>query len=172
MWHRTMHRIIFVGSAVVLLALPVVILLSPVPVTSTDTAMRQLPAFNKYQCALCHTTAAPTPDANALNAFGRDFRDNGNVWNPRLAALNSDGDRCSNGFELGDQNGDGIFDGKGTPLESSNPGDASDCTIALTESTWGIIKSIFGNEIQQYQEPFEDYLDIDLDGAGAIPQIP
>ena len=54
-----------------------------------------------------------------------------------------DGDKCSNGFELGDVNGDGVFDQAGLPQENSNPGDPSDCNIALTERTWSAIKKIF-----------------------------
>ncbi|XP_055888284.1 temptin-like [Biomphalaria glabrata] len=39
-----------------------------------------------------------------LNSFGIDFRNNNYVWNVTLCAKDSDGDRRTNGEELGDPN--------------------------------------------------------------------
>jgi hypothetical protein len=85
----------------------------------------------------------PTIQPKQLNAFGKDFLANGKAWNRELALLNSDGDRCSNGSELGDRDGDGEFDDGSDPRENSNPGNPSDCTAPISPATWGIIKEIF-----------------------------
>jgi len=146
------NKIVFGGLAAVLVMAPAALLLLPQPAVSTDDAMRLLPSYNKFQCLLCHTVSNPTQQNNGLNAFGRDFRDNGQVWNAALAGINSDGDRCTNGFELGDVEGDGIYDHSGEVLEHSNPGDGTDCSIAVTRQTWGIIKEIFAEEIREYLE--------------------
>jgi len=55
------------------------------------------------------------------NAFGADFKANDSEWDQTLAMLNSDDDRCLNGFELGDENGDGMLDYPGQAMERSNP---------------------------------------------------
>ncbi len=111
---------------------------------STTEQMLKLPSYSRFQCSLCHTHARPTSSTGQLNLFGEDFQANGNVWNKTLAMMNSDGDKCANGFELGDMNGDGIPDEPGVG-EQSNPG-AQDCTITLTRQTWGIIKELFSGE--------------------------
>jgi hypothetical protein len=85
-------------------------------------------------------------ESNDLNLFGKDFKANEFIWNQTLAAKNSDLDRCTNGFELGDENGDGLVDQASTTMEHSNPGDPNDCSIALDEGTWGIIKHLFSGE--------------------------
>lgn len=117
--------------------------------------MVRLPAYNKFRCANCHTSSTPIAGNTGLNVFGADFKQGGNVWSEALAVLNSDGDRCTNGFELGDEDGDGLFDDPGEVLERSNPANSSDCSIAVTKATWSVIKDIFGKEIQQYlpEEP-------------------
>ncbi|MCZ6766996.1 MAG: hypothetical protein O7D32_08685 [bacterium] len=156
-----MHKLLFGTMAGALLLLPVVLLLAPTPAGSSDASMQQLPAFNKFRCLLCHTVVNPTGAASSLNSFGRDFQANDNVWDRVLAEKNSDGDRCDNGFELGDRDGDGVFDFQSEPLEISNPGNGSDCAIALTRQTWGAIKDVFRQQIQFELEEYEDAYDLD-----------
>lgn len=144
------------GIAAALLAIPVLLLVVPAGVESSEEAMANLPAFNKFKCQICHLIAAPTAEDNELNGFGRDFRANGMKWDEALANKNSDGDRCTNGFELGDHDGDGFFDNGADVVEHSNPGDPTDCTIALRQSTWSVIKDIFGSEVQQYELDLEE----------------
>lgn len=150
MQKQTVHKLLFGLIAGAFLTLPVLLLLAPQQAAGTPESMQVLPAFNKYQCVNCHTTATPIQGAAGLNAFGADFNANGSVWNRTLAEKNSDGDRCINGFELGDRDGDGIFDGQGQIQENSNPGDPSDCTVAIDVETWGALKEIFSQEIRQY----------------------
>ena len=150
MYGRLSHKIAFFGLLALLFAGPVLLLLFPQKAAGTDALMQRLPAFSRFRCLNCHTSAVPTPTTAGLNVFGADFESNGNVWNDTLAVLNSDGDRCTNGFELGDLAGDGEYDHGDTPVENSNPGDSSDCSIALHESTWGVIKEIFGRELQEF----------------------
>ena len=140
------HKVLFTMVAAGLFALPAVLLTVPELADSNTTLMQRLPAFNKFQCALCHTSASPTQESFGLNNFGDDFLANGNVWNAALASKNSDGDRCTNGFELGDENGDGIFDHGAQVVENSNPG-VPDCTLPVDPVTWGVIKEIFAREL-------------------------
>jgi hypothetical protein len=153
---KRVHRVVLGTLAAALVLLPLVALL-PGNVNGSEDQMLGLPAYAKFKCVICHTIANPTVATAPLNLFGQDYLANGGVWNEELATENSDGDRCSNGFELGDQDGDGVFDEQGTPLEHSNPGDPDDCSIALTETTWGIIKDIFSNEMEQFTDDGLDY---------------
>jgi hypothetical protein len=148
MWIKRMHRWFLGGLAVVFIVAPVALLL-PGRVVGTPELMTELPAYNKFQCVLCHTTEAPMPAFHPLNAFGEDFLSNGSIWNETLAVMNSDRDRCPNGFEIGDWDGDGVLEEESV-TEHSNPGDPTDCSIALTRGTWGLIKQLFGNE--QFEE--------------------
>ena len=155
-----LRRILFAGIGLGFAVLPAVVFLLPREVAGTDELMRTLPAYERYQCLLCHTHPQPTMQFNQLNVFGDDFLNNGNVWNRTLALLNSDGDRCSNGAEIGDRDGDGKFDDGGDqPRENSNPGNPSDCTSPIDPATWGIIKDLFSRELQQYMlvEPEYEY---------------
>jgi hypothetical protein len=116
-------------------------------VHATDHYLRLLPvdpAESIYMCRNCHVSESPTPSSSDLNPFGEDFRDAGFAWNAELAALNSDGDGCTNGVELGDSDGDGVLDGNVT-RETGNPGVADDCGDgALTDpKTWGALKVLF-----------------------------
>ena len=59
-------------------------------------------------CNTCHTSGGGTP----RNAFGLDVEaivgsSEQQFWSAELAALDSDGDGVSNGWELGDPDGDG-----------------------------------------------------------------
>ena len=139
---RSIYTWVLSGVAALLVALPVAIVLMPLRADSTTELMARLPAYGRFECLLCHTIAKPTEETSALNPFGVDFKRNGAVWNETLALLNSDGDACSNGFEMGDRDGDGKM-APGNLMEQSNPGNGQDCTVAITLSTWGIIKKAF-----------------------------
>ena len=76
-----------------------------------------------------------------LNVFGADFLANLRRWDAALAGLDSDGDGCLNGVELGDSDGDGVADGNIERL-TSNPG-AADCGSSLDVTTWGSLKALF-----------------------------
>ena len=108
-----------------------------------ETMEQDLPVFAPYRCANCHTATLPT--ANDLNAFGRDYRDFG-PWGELLATMDSDGDGCTNGAEIGDIDGNGQID-DGVTQESSNPGIAGDCSSAIAEAlSWGKLKAIFDGQ--------------------------
>ena len=109
---------------------------------SSETFMSKLPVYERYQCALCHTVAEPVNGNAPLNAFGSDFHANGDKWDSVLAAKDSDGDTFSNGFELGDEDGDGT---SSITIERSNPGDNLDSPSSLDEKSWGIIKRLFND---------------------------
>ncbi len=115
-------------------------------VNANTTHMAQLPASATLGCANCHVNATSTqaPSVEA-NGFGRDFKNNGMVWNRTLAEMDSDGDGCTNGVELGDADGNGSPDA-GQSQQTSNPGSGGDCQPnTLTEQTWGALKSLFNS---------------------------
>jgi hypothetical protein len=143
MRRRIAYKIAFLGMTIGAFLCPLMLLLLPENAGGTNQYMVQLPTYLKYRCANCHISAEPTLESHDLNLFGKDFKANEFLWNRALAEKNSDMDRCTNGFELGDQNGDGLVDQASTIMEQSNPGDPNDCSIALSESTWGIIKNLF-----------------------------
>ncbi|MFH1756233.1 MAG: hypothetical protein ABIA59_11095 [Candidatus Latescibacterota bacterium] len=143
MQHRFAYRIAIIGLAIGAFAFPLVLLLTPQDAGGTDQYMIRLPTYLKFRCANCHATATPDLASKELNLFGKDFMENGFIWNQTLANKNSDKDRCTNGFELGDENGDGLVDQASTTVENSNPGNPDDCSIAISNQTWGIIKEIF-----------------------------
>jgi hypothetical protein len=111
---------------------------------ATNLDMSRLPVVVPNLCASCHTAAAPTVGNAGLNPFGLDFRANGRIWDSDLAALDSDGDGCLNGIEVGDSDGDGRADGNVTS-QAGNPGVAGDCGSGppFDETTWGAIKAMF-----------------------------
>jgi len=110
--------------------------------SGTADLMGRLPVSSRFQCRICHTITAPAPGNAALNVFGVDFLANGSKWDAVLAARNSDTDGCSNGFELGDRDGNGVLD-LGVTEEQSNPGVSNDCAVPISETTWGLIKKLF-----------------------------
>jgi hypothetical protein len=112
-------------------------------VRATVTDAEKLPLTVRFGCLNCHQIAEPTAADHRLNAFGADFLANDRIWNETLAQLDSDGDGCLNGVELGDSDGDGIADGH-VVEEAGNPGVADDCSgPTLDEATWGTLKAIF-----------------------------
>lgn len=110
---------------------------------ATEADMAVLPVVEPFRCLLCHVPTNPTRTDRDLNLFGEDFLDNGRRWNATLAALDSDGDGCSNGFELGDMDGNGVADGNVSVL-NSNPGVPGDCgELIIDARTWGALKALF-----------------------------
>ena len=120
-------------------------------VWATSAQMQKLPAFNTSGCASCHGSNDATVDWEGsapmdLNPFGQDWVDNERQWDEVLALLNSDGDACQNGFELGDPSGTWR---EGQPHLSgdqpSNPG-LDDCSASpIDDASWGVLKAIFGD---------------------------
>ena len=118
------------------------------PALATELLQQRLPLYDPFSCDNCHLPGAePTLSDPALNAFGLDFQnpDIGNrEWSSYLAGLDSDGDGCTNGAEIGDVDGNGHPD-NGVEEESSNPGLEGDCSAAsvFEERTWGELKTMF-----------------------------
>lgn len=111
---------------------------------ATDLDMLQLPVSAPFLCATCHISASPSSGDSELNPFGFDFLENGRVWDSNLAQLNSDGDNCLNGVEIGDSDGDGQPDGN-VDEQSGNPGVADECGSddLVDEKTWDALKAMF-----------------------------
>lgn len=128
--------------------LPVVLLLTAGFALSTAEPQdcghsAALPTTVPYGCADCHVGDSPVAGDAALNPFGVDFQNNNLVWDLALANMNSDGDECANGVEIGDADGDGRLDG-GVIEQSSNPG-VDDCSggALVNPQTWGNLKALF-----------------------------
>ncbi len=112
------------------------------PAVATETLMAELPSSTNFSCTNCHDGSGE-PAATNLNVFGIDFQANFSTWDQSLASLDSDGDGCTNGVELGDSDGNGVLD-NGIVQESSRPGVTGDCSAASTdESTWSNLKNLF-----------------------------
>ncbi len=107
---------------------------------STETLMSKLPLYERYQCALCHSSSELMIGNAPLNAFGIDFHANGDKWDSTLAMKDSDQDGFANGIEIGDDEGDGI---PNISMERSNPGNPLDKPSSVDEESWGIIKKLF-----------------------------
>jgi hypothetical protein len=112
-----------------------------VPASATQLFMEKLPVATSFRCLNCHSVQDPTAAAAALNPFGRDFKANGFKWDTILAAKSSDDDNCTNGFELGDADGNGTLDEHVT-TERYNPGQR-DCTLQLNQTAWTALKQLF-----------------------------
>lgn len=108
--------------------------------SATVAHMQKLPVATKNSCTNCHASNL-TPSVSDLNPFGTAFKANGFRWDRTLAELRSDGDNCTNGFELGDQDGDGRLDA-GIDRERYNPGEM-DCTLQISEAAWAALKQLF-----------------------------
>ena len=116
------------------------------PAAASEADLAQLPVVEPYRCLLCHVADPDQTGRTERNPFGRDYLDNLRTWNETLAALDSDGDGCTNGVELGDVDGDGSSDGNIDRLQS-NPGVETDCGGASVDSrTWGELKSLFDGD--------------------------
>ncbi len=124
------------------------------PAFATDAQMQELPTFERYGCQNCHggsgvtVVFVPSEQASQLNPFGEDWVENERQWDAELAQSNSDGDGCTNGFELGDPNG--VWrPGQPRPTTSgarNNPGQLGDCALPINEETWGTLKALFGED--------------------------
>jgi len=127
-----------------MLAAGLVLVAGAVPTAmATEADMAQLPVVTPFDCLLCHVQASPSTIDYDLNEFGNDFLANGRLWDGTLANMDSDGDGCLNGVELGDADGDGLADGNVTELQS-NPGMAGDCGgLVIDARTWGALKALF-----------------------------
>ncbi len=126
------RRIVLISFAVVSLFFGIL--------TGTDDFMQRLPVYGDLNCEICHTRSDPSTGAAEMNPFGKDFQDNGNEWNKKLAEMDSDNDGCTNGIEIGDEDGDGS---PTTVRVRSNPGDPFDTPSSLDQKTWGVIKSLY-----------------------------
>ena len=124
-------------SCIIMLIVCLAVLLSGV-LKGREDYMRNLPVYRLYRCMLCHQSTIPS--SGDLNEFGKDFRDNGYVWDETLADMDSDGDLYKNGLELGDEDGDGEPE---VLIERSNPGDPLNNPTSIDRKTWGVIKNLF-----------------------------
>ena len=128
---------VFIASLVVVMGLCL-----PVLATQADMDNQLPPQTDPFACLICHQSA----DGSGLNLFGVDFLGNDRLWNRILAEMDSDGDGCVNGFELGDVDGDGENDGNVGDLQS-NPGVIGDCGGATVDSrTWGELRALFDRD--------------------------
>ena len=135
-------RSTFLAAAIMVIAVAGLPGASVQPAAATEADLQQLPVTEPFQCLLCHVSE-PAQTGSPLNPFGTDFLANLRTWDAALASLDSDGDGCTNGVELGDVDGDGQSDGNVDQLQS-NPGAANDCGGASVDSrTWGELKSLF-----------------------------
>ncbi len=106
--------------------------------------MAKLAVIVPHLCAACHVSDQPVGDNPPLNVFGLDYLENGRIWDIDLAQLDSDGDGCLNGVELGDSDGDGFPDGNVTE-QAGNPGVPDSCGSGslVDEQTWDALKAMF-----------------------------
>ena len=118
--------------------------LSASPGLATDADMARLPVSAPNLCLSCHVVDQPTPTSFDLNPFGIDYLANGRLWDSNLANLDSDGDGCLNGVEVGDSDGDGEPDGN-VEAQAGNPGIPDECGSGslVDEKTWGALKAMF-----------------------------
>lgn len=124
--------------------LTVGVLLGSAPASATVEDMDQLPLIQPYLCLSCHVTTPSSAADAGLNPFGEDYLDNGRLWDQALAYLDSDGDSCNNGTEIGDVDGDGDPD-ENVEQQSGNPGVYDECQSGglVEEQTWSALKAIF-----------------------------
>lgn len=107
------------------------------------TAIEQIPTSGR-QCSSCHAgpgvddAAFVVPvvsvDREVWTAMGWDFLFLDSVerdWRT-LGAMNSDGDGCSNRYEVEDAERD--------------PNDGADCTLPIDEESWSTLKSLFSDD--------------------------
>ena len=140
-----MNRGLGTGSLATATVLMVcVLLLCGNPAGATEVDMARLPVTVPNNCLACHLVDQPTVGNADLNPFGVDFLANGRLWDANLAALDSDGDGCLNGVEVGDSDGDGEPDGN-VDSQAGNPGVPDECGSGslVDEKTWGALKAMF-----------------------------
>ena len=132
------------GSLRTATVLAVCAFLSAVPGLATEVDQARLPVTVPNLCLSCHLDAQPSPANFELNPFGVDYLANGRIWDPNLANLDSDGDGCLNGVEVGDSDGDGEPDGN-VESQAGNPGIPDECGSGslVDEKTWGALKAMF-----------------------------
>ena len=132
------------GSLCAATVLAVCASLSANPSLATDVDMARLPVAVPNLCSSCHVSAQPTAADFTLNPFGVDYLANGRLWDSTLANLDSDGDGCLNGVEVGDSDGDGEPDGN-VESQAGNPGVPDECGSGslVDEKTWGALKAMF-----------------------------
>ncbi len=142
LYHHTIQPM--AELAVRLTVLVVVLVMVASSAQATQQYMDRLPVVNPYLCLTCHTVENPSGGDSTLNPFGTDFEINGRVWDYHLANLNSDGDGCLNGVEIGDSDGDGVADGNVTE-QAGNPGVVDNCGSGslVDEKTWDALKAMF-----------------------------
>lgn len=121
--------------------------LLPPAALATEVDMFRLPVTVPNLCLACHVSASPTVGDFALNPFGDDYLANGRLWDSNLANLDSDGDGCLNGVEVGDSDGDGEADGN-VESQAGNPGVPDECGSGslVDEKTWGALKAMFDGQ--------------------------
>ena len=101
-----------------------------------DFRVNQIPNGSVNSCRNCHTSSF----GGARNDFGSEIEANyldnagssGNVtWGSQLAQIDSDGDGFTNGWELGDPDGNWVIgnDDPGSTQFVTNPGDASSLDV-------------------------------------------
>jgi hypothetical protein len=112
-------------------------------VRANQTYLSRLPSSASFGCANCHVGATATQAPSvATNPFGDAFKTHAFTWDAALAGLDSDGDECANGVELGDADGNGQPDGHQIQ-QTSNPGLVDCQPNTFDETTWGALKSLF-----------------------------
>jgi len=118
--------------------------LGAAPAQATQADMDKLPVTSPNLCLACHTSESPGAGTADLNVFGVDFLNNGRMWDSNLAQLDSDGDGCLNGVEVGDSDGDGYADGN-VDEQAGNPGVPGNCGSGslVDEKTWDALKAMF-----------------------------
>jgi hypothetical protein len=134
----------FTGTLGAAAVLAVCAFLSPDPAAATEDDMARLPLSNPNLCLSCHVLVQPNAADFTLNPFGVDYLANGRLWDSNLANLDSDGDGCLNGVEVGDSDGDGEPDGN-VERQAGNPGVPDECGSGslVDEKTWGALKAMF-----------------------------
>jgi hypothetical protein len=132
------------GSLVTATVLAVCACLSSLPGLATEVDQARLPVTVPNLCMSCHLVEQPNPSNFELNPFGVDYLANGRIWDSNLANLDSDGDGCLNGVEVGDSDGDGHPDGN-VESQAGNPGIPDECGSGslVDEKTWGALKAMF-----------------------------
>ncbi len=138
---------IFLGGAVIVLFSGLV---SVHAARATEQDAAKIPPTD-LGCTLCHSGPSATVDfippggSESLTSFGRQWLSLGvapgdRLWS-EMAGLNADTDGCSNGYEMGDPDGD--YPAGATPKPRFLDPSEQDCILPLDEQSWGNLKSLF-----------------------------